>query len=159
MAKVIMTCGRICSGKSTYAQKLREQYKAVILSVDEITLALLGHDAGDKLDEYVEKLEAYLFAKSVEIVETGINVVLDWGFWQKNEREYERSFYRSRGIECELHYIEISDVEWERRINKRNADISTGSVDAYYVDDGLKAKFGKMFEPPEKNEPDVFVKS
>ena len=40
MPKVIMTCGKICSGKSTYAQKLRLEYSAVILSVDEITLAL-----------------------------------------------------------------------------------------------------------------------
>ena len=38
MAEVIMTCGRICSGKSTYAQKLRTERNAVILSVDEITL-------------------------------------------------------------------------------------------------------------------------
>ena len=33
LAKVIMTCGRICSGKSTYAQKLTNQHKAVVLSV------------------------------------------------------------------------------------------------------------------------------
>ena len=32
MPKVIMTCGKICSGKSTYAQKLRLEYSAVILS-------------------------------------------------------------------------------------------------------------------------------
>ena len=56
--KVIMTCGKICSGKSTYARKLRDEYKAVILSVDEITLALFGQDAGGKLDGYVEKLKA-----------------------------------------------------------------------------------------------------
>lgn len=41
MAQVIMTCGKICSGKSTYAQKLSKKYNAVILSVDEITLSLL----------------------------------------------------------------------------------------------------------------------
>ena len=49
MPKVIMTCGKICSGKSTYAQKLRLEYSAVILSVDEITLALFGNEAGRKL--------------------------------------------------------------------------------------------------------------
>ncbi|HBI51921.1 MAG TPA: hypothetical protein DDX72_03970 [Ruminococcaceae bacterium] len=53
-----MTCGKICSGKSTLAQKLRLEYKAVILSVDDITLALLGQDPGGKLDGYVEKLKA-----------------------------------------------------------------------------------------------------
>ena len=48
MAKVYMMCGRICSGKSTYAKALREMHHAVILSVDEITLALFGQDAGEQ---------------------------------------------------------------------------------------------------------------
>lgn len=159
MADVIMLCGKICSGKSTYAKKISKEHKAVILSVDEITLALLGRDGGDKLDEYVEKLEAYLFDKSVEIVGTGINVVLDWGLWKRSEREYAKKFYSSRGIDCELYYIEITDEEWDKRIEKRNADISAGLLDAYYVDDGLKEKFNRLFEAPEKNEVDVLVKS
>ena len=36
MAKVIMTCGRICCGKSTYARKIKAETKAVILSIDEM---------------------------------------------------------------------------------------------------------------------------
>ena len=48
MAKIFLMCGKICSGKTTYARKLREQNKAVILSADEIMLALFGSDAGDK---------------------------------------------------------------------------------------------------------------
>ena len=157
--KVIMTCGRICSGKSTYARKLRTEHSAVILSVDEITLVLFGQDAGDNHDEYVEKLEAYLFDKSVEIVETGTNVVLDWGFWTKTERDYAREFYAKRGIPCELHYIYISDEEWDKRIEKRNSDIAAGRTSAYYVDDGLRAKFREMFEPPEENECDIVIKA
>lgn len=155
--KVIMTCGKICSGKSTYARKLRLEYNAVILSVDDITLALLGSEAGDKLDEYVEKLEAYFFEKSVEIIETGTSVILEWGFWQKSERDHARSFYKEHGIDCELHYLNISDDEWERRIKKRNADITEGRINAYPVDEELKAKFGKLFEPPEPNEYDIII--
>ena len=68
MPKVIMTCGKICSGKSTYAQKLRLEYSAVILSVDEITLALFGNEAGEKLDDYVCRAENYLYNKSLEIM-------------------------------------------------------------------------------------------
>ena len=103
MAKVIMTCGRICTGKSTYAEKLRKTLSAVVLSVDEITLALFGHDTGEMHDTYVERAEKYLFEKSVELIETGINVILDWGFWTKEERQFARDFYSSHGIECELH--------------------------------------------------------
>ena len=159
MPKVIMTCGKICSGKSTYAKKLGKELGAVILSVDEITLALFGQDVGEKHDEYVEKAEAYLFEKSVEIVETGISVILDWGLWQKQERTYAREFYRSRGIPCELHFMDVSDEEWDRRLEKRNEDIEAGRTSAYYVDAGLKAKFRDIFEMPEENEIDVRIKA
>ena len=116
MAKVFILCGKICSGKSTYSQKLRKDKKAVILSVDDITLTLLGQNGGNTLDVYVEKLEQYFFQKSVEIVETGINVILDWGFWTKSERDFAKEFYGSRGIEYEFYYISISDEEWYRRL-------------------------------------------
>ncbi|MCR5806590.1 MAG: ATP-binding protein [Oscillospiraceae bacterium] len=157
MAKVFMMCGRICSGKSTYAQKLREQYSAAVLSVDEITLALFGQDAGDMLDTYVERTEEYLYRKSTELVEMGINVVLDWGFWRKAERDYAREFYGSKGIENEFVYIDISDDEWYRRLEKRNKDISENKSDAYYVDEGLAKKFANIFEKPAPSEIDTWI--
>ena len=157
MAKVYILCGKICSGKSTYSQKLRKDKKAVILSVDDITLTLLGQNGGDTLDVYVEKLEQYFFQKSVEIVETGINVVLDWGFWTKTERDFAKQFYGSRGIEYEFHYISINDEEWYRRLEKRNKDVLEKKSDAYYVDEGLAEKFKSIFEIPGKDEIDVWV--
>ena len=92
MAEVIMTCGRICSGKSTYAQKLRTERNAVILSVDEITLALFPDGAGEMLDTYVERAEELLYRKALEIIEAGTDVILDWGFWTRAERIYARRF-------------------------------------------------------------------
>jgi len=48
MAKVIMTCGKICSGKSTYAKQICIENHAVILSVDEIMLSIFGQHSGEK---------------------------------------------------------------------------------------------------------------
>lgn len=158
MAKVFMTCGKICSGKSTYAQKIREKYHAVILSVDEITLALFGQNAGEKHDHYVEMTEAYLYEKSLEIIGAGINVVLDWGFWTAKERECARNYYSSKGIEHEFHYIDISPNEWAKRLEKRNKDVLEHKSNNYYVDEGLAEKFGNIFEAPTKDEIDVWVK-
>ncbi len=157
MPKVYMMCGKICSGKSTHAQKLRKEHSAVVLSVDEITLALFGQDAGEKHGEYVARAESYLYRKSLEILDTGINVVLDWGFWTKAERSEARQFYGSRGIKTALHYIEIPDDEWYRRIRQRNERIREKKLDAYYVDDGLAAKFQAIFEPPAEAEIDIRI--
>ncbi len=157
MPKVVLMCGKICAGKSTYAERLRTELGAAVLSVDEITLALFGQHTGEKHDEYVEKLENYLYRKSIDLLETGINVILDWGFWTRAERDRGREFYGSRGIECELHYIDVSDKAWRERLARRNAAVEAGEVSAYYVDEGLAAKFEGIFEPPDGDEIDVRI--
>lgn len=157
MAKVIHICGKICCGKSTYAEKLCMENKAVLLSVDEIMLTLFGLYAGEKHDEYVEKTKEYLRNKSIEFIETGVNVVLDWGFWRKAERTFMREFYATRKIEQEFHYIDINDETWRMRLDKRNHAILTNVVNAYLVDDNLLAKFETIFEMPEKDEIDVWI--
>lgn len=159
MAKVIMTCGRIGTGKSTYSEQMRKKHNAVVLSVDEITLALFDQHAGEKHDEYVERLETYLFGKSLEIIECGINVILDWGFWTKEERNYAREFYKSRNVECEFHCIDVSDEEWKRRLEKRNKDVAEGKVNAYYVDENLAEKVKALFEKPGDEEIDVWIRA
>ena len=154
MSKVFLICGRICCGKTTYAQKLCKENNAILLSVDEITLALFGQHCGDKHDEYVERTEKYLLNKSLELIGNGINVVLDWGFWTKAERESVKDFYKSRNIEYELHYIDISDNTWKARLNKRNNAVLANETSAYYVDDNLALKFASIFEVPSQDEAD-----
>lgn len=157
MAKVILVCGKICCGKSTYSKQLCTENKAVLLSVDEIMLALFGLYAGDKHDEYVDRTKKYLLDKSVEIMETGISVILDWGFWKKDERLYVKNFYSSKNMEHEFHYIDISDEVWKTRLEKRNHAVSAGEANAYIVDDNLAAKFDTMFEMPDREEMDIWV--
>ena len=158
MAKVILICGKICCGKSTYAQKLCAENNAVLLSVDEITLALFGQHCGDKHDEYVERTEKYLLNKSLELIQKDINVVLDWGFWTKEERLAVKEFYKSRNIEYEFHYIEISDETWKYRLNKRNNAVLAEETSAYYIDENLAAKFASIFVILDETEIDVLYK-
>ena len=155
MVKVFLICGKICCGKTTYAEKLCAENNAVLLSVDEITLALFGQHCGDKHDEYVERTEKYLLNKSLELIQNDINVVLDWGFWTKAERQSVKDFYKSRGIEYELHYIDVSDEIWKYRLNKRNNAVLAEETNAYYVDDNLAVKFASIFEVPGEDEIDV----
>lgn len=71
MAKVILICGKICCGKTTYSEQIREKENAVILSVDEIMLSIFGQHAGEKHDEYANNTQKYLFDKSIEFVNAG----------------------------------------------------------------------------------------
>ena len=79
MAKVFLICGKLCSGKSTYAKQLQTAHQAVILSVDEIMLAVFGLYAGEKHDEYAASVRRYLHDFATKDIEemhkTGYSVV------------------------------------------------------------------------------------
>ena len=156
MAKVVMTCGKICSGKSTYAAKLCSELNGVILSIDELTLALFNNEAGDKLDMYVERARSYLYKQSVRLIRAGVNVVLDWGFWTREDRRDISTFLTEHETDYEWHYINISDERWKRNIMERNARIEQGNQGPdFYVNEGLLQKLESLFVPPEENEVDV----
>ncbi len=157
MAKAFLICGKICCGKTTYAKQLCAENHAVLLSVDEIMLAVFGPYAGDKHDEYTEKIQNYLFQKSVEMIKSGINVVLDWGFWSSCKRSAARAFYTAQGIECVFHCLELSDEVWKERIARRNELVLKGERTAYFVDENLAAKFDRLFESPTEDEINIWV--
>ena len=156
MSKVILICGKIASGKSVYAERIKKQENAVLLSVDELVLSVLGSELGDKHDEITERVQAYLFDKSLEIVNAGANALLDWGFWTRERRQAARDFYASRGVACEFHYIDTPDEVWRRNIEIRNAAVLAGRSDAYFVDEGLMKKLEAAFQVPEREEIDVW---
>lgn len=159
MAKVMMTCGKLCSGKSTYARKLKDETGAVILSMDELMLALFPEGAGEKHDIYVKRTEQYLLNQSLQILETGTDVILDWGLWTREQRERIRAFYTAHSIQNEIYYLRIPDEEWARRIQKRNAKKQEGESSGYYVDEGLLRKFNRIFEEPSAEETDVIIEA
>ncbi len=156
MSTVYLICGKLACGKSYYSENLRKEKNAVVLSCDEIMLALFGLDAGKKHDEIAKATQKYLFGKSLEITETGTDVILDFGLWTKESRAFAKEFYNSKGIEVKLHYIDVSDEQWQKNINKRNSDIKNGSEASYYVDKGLLEKMKSMFEIPDDKEVDVW---
>ena len=154
MSKVIMTCGMICCGKSTYARKIRAESNAVILSVDDITLTLFPDGSGNMHDTYAQRAAQYPLDLSLQILRAGVDVILDWGLWTRAVRDQIRAFYASHeGIKTELHYLRPHPAEWKKRIEKRNAS----GEKAYYVDEGLLNKAISLFEEPSEDEVDVLI--
>ena len=153
MSKVYLICGKICSGKTTYAKKLCKEKGAILLSVDEIMLSLFDQCCGEKLhQEYEKRIKEYLFEKSLEILEAKNDVVLDWGFWTREERNATKDFYKSRNIDCELHYVEVSDAVWKQQINKRNNEILNNETKAYYLELERALYFSSKFKKPDTYE-------
>ena len=155
MAKAILICGKVSSGKTTYAGKLLKENYTVLLSVDEITLALFGQHAGEKHDDYVERTQNYLFEKSLRLIKNGISVILDWGFWTREGRKAARAYFEERGAQSELHYVSVTDEVWRGNIERRNELVLRGKTGAYFVDEGLLKKLESRFEEPVSGEAEI----
>lgn len=148
MPKAILTCGKVCSGKTTLAKKLKAERNAVILSCDELMLSLFDEQLGEKHNETVRKSEEYLLKKSLEILECGIDVILDWGFWTKSERQQVGDFYNSHGFDIEWHFVNVPDEQQKRNILKRN---SQRDENTYFISDEMAEKFNSVFENPDED--------
>ncbi len=148
MTKVHLICGKICSGKSTYAQKLAQERNAVVLSCDELMLALFDPLLGDKHDEIAAKARDYLFKMAERIVRTGTEVILDWGFWTAKGRKEAAARIEKMDAEPVWHYLRTEESEWRRRIEKRNREVLARQTQAYYLDEGLMKKAEMLFEEP-----------
>lgn len=156
MGKVILICGKICSGKSWYARDLKGKNPAVILSTDEVTYDLIFNEQGEFYNVFAQRVNGYLRKKAVEIVQAGANVILDWGFWTRKDREDISAFFDTHQIPYEWHYVDVSDEQWEKHIARRNQAVASGNGGSdFYVDEGLRQKVLSMFEVPKKEEMDI----
>lgn len=158
MAKVMLICGKIASGKSFYCRRLMERAPALLLSVDEVTQRVFDKGLGRDHDRISGKIQGYLLDKAAEAVRLGVDVVLDWGFWRKADREKCTAFFRERGIATEWHYIEVGGDVWRMNIARRNEAVLAGEDESYYVDEGLLEKLRKAFEEPQPGEMDVIFR-
>ena len=120
MPKVIALCGKICSGKTFYANKIKEGKNAVILSTDEVTFYLMDNEQGERYDDFAKRVNEYLMKKAIDIVRAGANVILDWGFWSKEERINLTNYYKKYNIPVEWHYVDVTQEKWQDLIKKRN---------------------------------------
>ena len=159
MGKVIITCGKICSGKSYYSKKLKETLNAVIISPDEATYELINNEQGEFYNVFSERLNKYLTKKTGEIAKTGANVIFERGLWSKKERQEIREYYKNNNIDCEIHYVCVDDVTWKENIKERNQRIESGNGGSdFYLDEGLMKKLESLWEEPTKEEYDVIYK-
>lgn len=157
MAEVILICGKICSGKTTYCNRLKKEINAVALSCDELVLTLFPEGLGNAHDSVSKKARAYLMKKAVEIIGCGQSVILDWGFWSKSLRAEAMDYFSACGVPVKWHYLNVSEAKLIENRQKRNLAVESGEEPAYYVDEGLVRKCNELFEAPDEIEIEVAI--
>jgi predicted kinase len=138
--------GLPASGKSTRAKQIEEERQALRLTPDEWMIPLFGHhDAGGKRDV----LEGRFVWLALRTLRKGIDVVLDFGVWSKDERTALRFLAAEAGASCELVYLEIDEDEERHR---RDGRASTDGETTFYISDQDLAEYRPHFQPPDDTE-------
>ena len=148
--KLILMCGLPGSGKTTRAKKLEHEQKLVRLSPDEWILNLydhrLDHEHHEQAREQVEKLQWEL-AKRLLILRQ--SVVLENGFWSRNDRQKHRKEAQALGAEVYIDYEDVPIEELWRRASIRPETQDVGML--HFTKKDLE-EWVNIFEPPTTDE-------
>jgi len=145
MARLHLVCGLPGSGKSTLARELETAGEGIRLSPDEWMVAL-GFDLYDeKARTHVEHLQ---WSFGQRLLAGGISVILENGFWSREERDAYRSVAATHGAATRLHYLFVPIEELKRRIAARNLDLPPKTT----INPNDLDAWSAMFEPPTEEE-------
>jgi len=148
MTPVVLLCGVLGAGKTTYARALEaEGYRRV--SYDEEMWAL-GYDSTDATPDALAKTDRRVRDHIAGSVEAGVPVVLDASLSTGAIREDLREFVRSIGGVPRLVLVDAPFALLAERVARR-AD-ETGA-DALYLDEGALRDYYESFEFPGPDEP------
>ena len=144
MAELHLICGLPGSGKSTLARKLASAANTIWLSPDD----WMNRIVGDGYDEpRREAVEAIQWEIATKLLELGINVILDNGFWTREERVSLRTQAALIGAKTHLHFLDVPLAELKRRLDQRNSSSPLWNIEVDDLD-----LWSKVFQPPEDDE-------
>ena len=141
---LILICGLSGAGKTTLAKKLTKERSAVRLCADDWVIGVLKDQKNiaerDRLRDPVEQL---LWRLVQELLKLGNTVILENGFWSKEERTRYFKTAKELGARVELHYVSaLFETLWQR-VEKRNSDPNELVMTKKELEDAWQ-----VFQPP-----------
>ena len=149
MTTLTLLCGLPGSGKTTYARQLEGQ-GVIRLSSDDWMVPLFGHHMPREVfDERLAAVRHLQWDLTAKLLKSGVDVVLDDGFWTRGERQQYRAQAEALGAEVRLIYFDVPVKELRRRLAVRNHNLTPGTFE---LDDAALDLFITKFETPEPGE-------
>jgi predicted kinase len=141
--------GYLGAGKTTFARQLERNIPAIRFSHDEWMVRLYGDDPPiEQFAIFYWRIHEQVEEIWLRCLELGLDVVLDFGFWTRQERDETRAKIIALGAEARLYRLTCPEDEAWRRIEKRNANLQ-GSL---LIVRNTFEMFKERFEPLDPDE-------
>lgn len=157
---VHLISGLPCAGKSTYAADLKHERDAALLSLDRWLITIFGRYSLEAVGyvEHARRLYAVrelIWEVAAELLRRGADVILDDGFFLRNDRQDHVARAGALGAGAAIHFIDTPVDVVRARLVDRNRDPGTYHFDiAPETIDAIVA----FFQPPSEDEgADVIV--
>ncbi len=146
MPTLILMCGLPGAGKTTLAKQLEQSRPALRLTPDEwmVPLFSTGHDEPKRA-----VLEALMWDVAARALRLGVDVILDFGFWGRDERAGFRERAAALGARTEVKFLDVARDELIRRLAIRNAALTP---DTFRVEAADLQVWAGLFEAPTADE-------
>jgi len=116
---LFLTVGLPCTGKTSAARRIEVEQKALRLTKDEWVKALYVHENPSSAQDVIE---GRLIEVGLRALELGVNVVIDYGLWAREERSALRQAAADLGAMVEMRYFELSAADQRARLDRRQAE-------------------------------------
>lgn len=150
MPTLFLICGLPGSGKTTFAKQLELSRPALRLCPDEWIESLLADVTNTvELDRLRTPVESIQWEVAQRVLTLGMDVILENGFWSRDERASYRSLAEALGVHVKLIYLDVERDELWARLSKRNADLPPGT---FAVREDQLDLWLSWFQPPTADE-------
>lgn len=142
--------GFIGSGKTTFARRLEQETGAVRFTKDEWMVRLFGNTPPeDTFEEYDQKMASLATDMALKCLRAGIDVVIDEGFWAKEQRDEIKERVRSVGAIPRMYYLKVPLEVMKARTLRRTEE---PPVDSFTIDEESFNYYWAFFQPPDEDE-------
>lgn len=146
-----MICGMAGAGKTTLAKQLEQELPAVRFSPDEwIAPFLKDRDDREEMDRLRGPVERLQWQTAQALLAMGVSVILENGFWPREERLDYLQTARKAGIPVFIHYLEVPKDVLMERIVKRNQNLPDRTF--HISPDEIDYWYENWFVPPDDDE-------
>ena len=145
---LFLTVGLPGTGKTTAARRIEVEQQALRLTKDEWVKALYGQENPSSAQDVIE---GRLIQVGLRALELGIDVVIDFGLWSRDERSALRQAAADLGAAVELRYFELTPTEQRDRLDRRLTDASHTT---WHMSEEELAAWAARFDVPTAGELD-----